>query len=79
MKAKRKPKKKGPFWGAKLHCFTCNETIQSSHVHHMATCSCWRKGKGIMIDGGGEYCRMSANPNAKYEIIDPGNYAFPNE
>lgn len=78
--AKHKRKKpKGPHWGAKLRCLHCSTTIQSAHVHDFVACLCFKDEKphGIAIDGGGDYCRMSASEASRYEVLDPGNYAWP--
>lgn len=78
--AKKQPKKKGPFYGAKLQCDTCKKVVQSTHVHDFAVCDCWGKDKknpkGFAIDGGGEYCKMSVCEGTTYTIIDGGNYVF---
>lgn len=76
---KKQPKKKGPFYGAKVKCLECGTVIQSAHIHDYVSCKCPRTKrdedqKGISIDGGGDYCRMGIYGNTKYEIIDGGNY-----
>jgi len=75
---KRKPsRKRGPFWGAKIQCDLCGDILQSTHVHDFQACACFRKGKGkgVAIDGGGEYCRMSAGTTT-YTILDAGCYSI---
>jgi hypothetical protein len=73
-------KNKGPFYGATIKCLNCGTTIQSSHVHDYVSCKCKvpknpEKYCGVSIDGGSEYCRMAGSANAKYEILDGGNYS----
>lgn len=80
---KKRKKSHGPFYGAKIRCDECEKTIQSTHVHDFTVCDCWGKNKrnpkGVAIDGGGVYCRMSLCEGSSYTIIDGGNYEWPND
>lgn len=71
----RRRKPKPPFYGAKIRCVHCGDTIQSTSVHDLAACTCGK----VAIDGGAEYCKMSADLTGDrfpYEILDPGNYKY---
>lgn len=69
----RRRKPKPPFYGAKVRCVHCGDTLQSTHVHDFVSCTCGK----VAIDGGSKYCKMSADLTGDrfpYEILDPGNY-----
>lgn len=72
----RRRKPKPPFYGAKVRCLLCGDTLQSTHVHDYRACTCGR----VAIDGGAEYCKMTVHMHddcfPPYEIIDPGNYRY---
>ena len=52
--------------GPKVKCLSCFDIIQSMYRHDFKWCSC----KGIAVDGGGDYLKMSYQPGAKYEVLD---------
>ncbi len=63
---KKKKKEKTTNSGPKVKCLSCFDIIQSMYRHDFKWCSC----KGIAVDGGGDYLKMSSQPGAKYEVLD---------
>jgi len=63
---KKKKKEKTTNSGPKVKCLSCFDIIQSMYRHDFKWCSC----KGIAVDGGGDYLKMSYQPGAKYEVLD---------
>ena len=66
VKRKKKKKEKTINSGPKVKCLSCFDIIQSMYRHDFKWCSC----KGIAVDGGGDYLKMSYQPGAKYEVLD---------
>lgn len=68
---------KPKYYGAKVMCLDCGETLQSKHVHDWVCCSCFgdeKKPGGIFVDGGGEYLRMGYKVDAKFKQVKAGKY-----
>lgn len=45
-------------------CKNCGDIVESKHVHHFASCSCFKNrknNKGIFVDGGLDYLRRGGN------------------
>jgi len=52
--------------GPKVQCLECGDILQSMFRHDFKWCSC----KGIAVDGGGDYLKMSYTDKAKYKLIE---------
>jgi hypothetical protein len=48
-----------------MKCLTCDEVIESKHVHDYVRCSCG----ALAVDGGREYLRRSYGPTARWEDL----------
>lgn len=68
--AHREAVKRG-YIGARVKCNTCGETIWSTHVHDMHSCSCDQNGDtAVWVDGGGSYLRLMWGDDASFRVID---------
>lgn len=47
-----------------IYCKSCKDTVWSRHRHDMRWCKCGN----CAIDGGRSYTKISAKPEAKYNI-----------
>jgi len=48
-----------------IKCKKCNDIVYSRARHDFRLCSC----ESVAIDGGFDYCKISANPG-EYELIE---------
>ena len=55
-----------------IRCKNCQTTIYSRCRHDMRSCRCFKnqnENLGVVIDGGGEYVKVTATPNSDYEFL----------
>lgn len=56
--------------GKAITCLTCGTTIRSKHVHHLVRCTCPTEETFVFVDGGDDYLRMGAGPQARWKTED---------
>tara|TARA_R110000744_G_scaffold44498_1_gene99231 strand:- start:74 stop:256 length:183 start_codon:yes stop_codon:yes gene_type:complete len=52
--------------GKRVRCKSCDDIIQSLHVHDFRYCKCG----SLAVDGGRFYLKISWTPGKEYEVLD---------